>query len=147
MGVVFKIAAIVFLISFLNCGSPNNIQSASYGETSSQESNNSDSKLRLVHTLYLKLSPGVADELKRQFIIDFSQLEKLNLVESVVIGIPFDSGDSRLYKDYDLAAVLVFRDGKNLDLYQKHPDHIALRKKYSNIFAKAPLVFDFIAEN
>ncbi len=101
-------------------------------------------KKPLVHVVFLKAKDNIS-ELEKDTL--FTALKSLkNQIPYIIdyqVGIPADTGDSRLISDYDYVLYMGFKDLDALRKYQKNKFHLSVREQIKKYLAKVPVVYDF----
>ena len=94
----------------------------------------------LTHCVFLKLKdPQSTAEVKQQLL----QLDSIKEVETIVVVVKTDVGDSRAL-DYDLLMIATFTNEAALKRYDQNEFHQQIRQQLKPYLAGPPATFDFM---
>ncbi len=97
------------------------------------------------HVVYFWLENPDDVDVTRQFVDDIHRfLKKIDVIQSKFVGKPSPSDRSVVDGSYTISLVLMFKNKKDQDIYQAHPDHRDFADKTKGI-RKKTLVYDSIS--
>ena len=106
---------------------------------------NPQSGQMLTHIVLLELSEELPPE-KRQEIEGLLQtLERIKEVQSLVVGVPEDTGDARAIQDYNLVLQMTFTGKEALAAYQVNEFHANIREEIKQYLGGPPKILDYSA--
>lgn len=97
----------------------------------------------LMHTLFFSLREDLSAEEKTELIQKMKSLSEIEVAHRVTVGEPANTGDPRLATGYQLVLQMEFNSQTDLDTYQQHPHHLAVKTDTKDFFAGKPLVYDY----
>ena len=100
----------------------------------------------LVHTVYFKLKDDLTSEDQDKFIELLKSLSQIDYIKDVEVGTPEDTGDPRLFTDYDVALLMEFKSEADLAKYQKDEFHLERRTQAGPYLAGPPVVYDYFTK-
>ena len=98
---------------------------------------------QLIHTVYFNLKYDLNEAKRSEFVNLLKSLSEINYIKSVQVGTPVDTGDPRLYTDYDVALLMAFANEADLARYQQDSFHLAKRAATAAYLAGPPIVYDY----
>ena len=100
----------------------------------------------LIHNVFLDLKDNVSADDKIKAIEQLKSLSAIDNVVKLYAGPKAETGDTRLYKNYDLALHVTFKSLDDLKKYDKNEHHAKVRRQLKSLLAGPPLVFDYWTE-
>lgn len=89
-----------------------------------------------IHSVYIWFKEGVTEEQRTQLYADTDNLKTIEVVKALYTGKPAATDRPIVERSYDFAIILHFEDLAGHDVYQGHPRHQALLKKYSALWER-----------
>jgi len=109
------------------------------------EKQNSTSGL-LTHTVFLKLKKDLAKHEVDGLKSAINALKEIDFLQNFHLGRIADTDDTRFISDHDLFFSFQVKNMEEMDAYQKHDIHLALKKVAGERIAAAPKVYDYWVE-
>jgi hypothetical protein len=83
------------------------------------------------------------DAVRNQLLNEMKYIDKIDVIRTKHIGTPADTDRSVIDNTWSCSLVLTFDSGKEQEIYQEHPAHVAFVEKASHLWSKV-LVYDSI---
>ncbi len=109
------------------------------------QANNKENPL-LYHLVFLKLKDSISQERIVGIEKAIKEIGTLKGVHDFHLGKPADTGDARLYTDYDYMLSMYFDKIEDLKSYSKDSTHLEIRKAIKDDLKQAPMVVDYWGE-
>lgn len=101
---------------------------------------------QLVHTVYLKLKPGLSGKENLALVAEISKLNGIEVVNNLEYGVFQDVGDARALSEYGLVMQMSFDNMDDYHSYQANEIHLNLKEQLGQYLAGPPATYDYWTE-
>lgn len=92
---------------------------------------------RIVHSVYFWLKEGITEEEEKDFLQFFETLRKVPGINSFNVGKPAaTTARDVVDNSFQYSLIVTFKSIEDINIYEKHPDHLAAAGKYSKYWTK-----------
>ncbi|MGO1243670.1 MAG: Dabb family protein [Sphingobacterium sp.] len=92
---------------------------------------------RILHTVYFWLKEGITEQEEQDFLEFFAALQKIPGILAFHIGKPAPTTDREVVDNsFQYSIFVLFNSIEEINVYEKHPDHLAAAEKYSKYWTK-----------
>lgn len=103
----------------------------------SQNNNN------FVHHVFFWLKERDSKEAHDKLLKGLKKLSKIDIIQKAHIGKPADTNRDVIDSSYQFSLLLFFKNAKDQDIYQEHPDHLAFIDDNADLLEKVQ-VYDSV---
>lgn len=97
----------------------------------------------LTHIVLLQLKETLTPEERKEVANLLQTLETIEEVQTLVVGFPEDTGDTRAIQDYNLVLQMTFADKEALAAYQVNEFHAKVREEAKQYQGGPPKILDY----
>lgn|SRR5690606_15507402 len=103
----------------------------------STSSNSALESGKILHTVYFWLKEGITEEEEQEFLQFFEVLKKLPGISAFHAGKPAPTTNRDVVDNsFQYSIFVLFNSMEEIDVYEKHPDHLAAAEKFSKFWTK-----------
>lgn len=119
---------------------------AFYKKENQQLKTKSRTKGLLTHTVFLKRKDNLTKPEIAALKDAINALKEIDFLQDFHVGRIADTGDIRFISDHDVFFSFSVKNLEEMDAYQKHPIHLALKKVAGKSIVAPPKVYDYWVE-
>ena len=126
-----------FLQNAAALGASAALMGSSSTAATSQSTNTEFVSGRILHTVYFWLKEGITEQEEQDFLLFFEELKKIPGILAFHVGKPASTTNRDVVDNsFQYSIFVLFNSMEEINVYEKHPDHLAAAEKFSKYWTK-----------